>query len=224
MNIPESNSQVFQDVFVLALTRKRGGFFVEIGGFHSRKISNTFLLENGFGWGGITVEIDSARASELRENRQSIVIEADATKINWKKVLRRGDVQKAPDYLQVDCEPALSSLAALIRVLIAGIRPRVITFEHDAYAQGTLLRVIPQGRFVRWGSRAILAMTGYLLVAPNVGTRDSKKPFEDWWVRRDVQCPKQAKGTLVTDSAQFLMDSGLYGAYCEFVTAPGSSG
>lgn len=35
-------------------------FFVEIGGFDSPEISNTFLLENEYGWGGITVEIDSS--------------------------------------------------------------------------------------------------------------------------------------------------------------------
>lgn len=219
MKILESNSQVHQDVFVISVLKQRGGFFLEIGGFHSREISNTFLLENGFGWMGVTVEIDPERASELRANRQSTVLQADATRIKWRSMVRSLLVPRAPDYLQVDCEPALSSLVALSQVLVAGIRPRVITFEHDAYAKNSLMRIVPQGRFVRWCSRAMLAILRYRLVAPNIGTRDSKKAFEDWWVRREIPFPKSLGTRELTVHSDFLSETGLYRDYQEFARA-----
>jgi len=44
-----SNSQAGQESFVLnSLKEKRGGFYVEIGGYHSKNDSNTYLLEIAF--------------------------------------------------------------------------------------------------------------------------------------------------------------------------------
>jgi hypothetical protein len=209
----DSRSQAQQDIFVLSVTSKRDGFFLEIGGFHSEKLSNTFLLEKGFGWRGVTVEFLPDNAAEIASNRSATVICQDARTIRWVEKRLELGIPKDPDYLQVDCEPALSSLIALWRVVASGIRPKVITFEHYAYAQATLLSLIPQGRAVRFCSRLLLKGLGYTLVAANVAT-ESGKPFEDWWVRNpgDRFTRPMGKSTL-TLPEDFIRANGLHKDY-----------
>lgn len=216
---PESRSQAFQDLFVLAATEKRNGFFLEIGGFHSENLSNTFLLERRFEWQGVTVEFLAENAAEIASHRTSTVICEDATTIKWSVKMPELGIPREVDYLQVDCEPALSSLISLWRVLVSGIRPRVITFEHDAYANSTLVGVLPQGRWVRWWSRILLRSLGYTLVAGNVGTK-SGKPFEDWWVRGSHPRLKRATRVAVTDPHRFMSESGLFSAYERLAKTP----
>ena len=209
----ESNSQVGQDFFVLGVSRKRNGYFVEVGGFHSRQLSNTYLLEKEFSWTGVILEIVPERVAELQENRTARVVGADATRFNWKIAIRKFDIPLEPDYLQIDCEPAVSSLIALIRVLTAGLRPKIITFEHDAYSRATLLKVFHQGKVVRFLSRKLLSTLGYLLVAPNIGTKDTGKPFEDWWVRNPTNLAVPADISVVTSHSTFLESSGIVDNY-----------
>jgi FkbM family methyltransferase len=53
----ESTSQFLQDLWVLWSTHeKRGGYFVEFGASTGVTGSNTFLLENKYGWRGILAE------------------------------------------------------------------------------------------------------------------------------------------------------------------------
>ena len=211
--LSDSRSQAQQDIFVLSVAGKRHGFFLEIGGFHSEKLSNTFLLEKGFGWRGVTVEFVPENAAEISANRSATVICQDATTIRWAEKRLELGIPKDPDYLQVDCEPALSSLIALWQVVASGIRPKVITFEHDAYAQATLLGLIPQGRAVRLCSRLLLKGLGYTLVAANVAT-ESGKPFEDWWVSKPVAGLTRPMGkSALTIPDDFMRANGLYEAY-----------
>lgn len=213
---PESNSQALQDVFVLAVLAKVRGTFIEIGGFHSRKLSNTFLLEQSFQWDGLIVEVDKKAADELAHNRDSEVLNEDALKIRWGKVLRRRPELRNVDYLQVDCEPAVASLAALLRVLVAGCRPTVITFEHDAYASHRFVKVFHQGRLVRTVSRFVLRSIGYTLAGANIATRTGK-PFEDWYV-----LPRRTSSVVATTHEgpwlpeKFLEAAGLSVAYMKF--------
>lgn len=206
---PESNSQAMQDLFVLAVSQVRGGSFIEIGGFHSRDLSNTHLLETEFAWRGVIIEIIPSLAAELAENRKSHVLTQDALRVRWRDLIRSEICSAEPDYLQVDCEPALSSLLALARVMGAGIRPRIVTFEHDAYARARLLSVFHQGRTVRVLSRVMMRSLGYLLVGPNVLTK-SGKPFEDWWVRNDVRLDlPPLSGKEGTVPSEFMSSTGL---------------
>ena len=70
----KSYSQIGQDLFVLfTLNRKRNGFFVEIGAGDGVHLSNTYLLENEFGWTGILVEPNKSFYSECCRNRTSLV-------------------------------------------------------------------------------------------------------------------------------------------------------
>ena len=69
-NLRRSNSQILQDLFVLhALNFKRNGFFVEFGATNGISLSNTYLLEDEFGWTGILAEPARCWHEALRANR-----------------------------------------------------------------------------------------------------------------------------------------------------------
>jgi len=69
-NIPGSKSQLFQDIFVLAqLEFKRDGYFIEIGAGDGKHLSNTYLLEKGFGWEGVLAEPSKRQMRSLELNR-----------------------------------------------------------------------------------------------------------------------------------------------------------
>lgn len=71
-----SNSQNFQDLFVLSeLGLKKNGFFVDFGATNGIHCSNSFLLENSFGWRGILAEPAKRWHNELRRNRPLASIE-----------------------------------------------------------------------------------------------------------------------------------------------------
>ena len=72
----KSKSQNYQDLFVLSeIGLKKRGYFVEFGATNGIDISNTFLLENEFGWNGILAEPAKYWHETLRLNRPSAFIE-----------------------------------------------------------------------------------------------------------------------------------------------------
>ena len=170
----DSKSQAGQESFVLhCLGRKRGGWFLEIGAFHSTDLSNTYILETRYDWSGIAVELDEARALEYASKRRAMCHVGNACFVDYRSLLGNANAPDQIDYLQVDIEPARQSLKALKAVLSSGYRFSVVTFEHDLYAS--------RGNwFVRARSRLALRRAGYMLVAADVS--NGGNPFEDWWV------------------------------------------
>jgi FkbM family methyltransferase len=74
--IESSKSDLHQDLFVLSeLNFMRNGFFVEIGATNGLDGSNSFLMENSFGWKGILVEPALGWHAELFLNRPKTIIE-----------------------------------------------------------------------------------------------------------------------------------------------------
>jgi FkbM family methyltransferase len=64
-------AQLCQDLWIIYATRgKQLGFFVDIGAMDGVTLSNTFLLEQDFGWGGIVVEPNPMFSRELMSNRR----------------------------------------------------------------------------------------------------------------------------------------------------------
>ena len=70
----KSKSQLRQDLFVLSeLDFKKNGYFIEFGATNGIDLSNTFLLENEFGWQGILAEPAKCWHQQLKKNRSAII-------------------------------------------------------------------------------------------------------------------------------------------------------
>ena len=71
-NLPNSKSDIFQEIFVLSMLNfKKQGYFVEFGAADGIIASNTYLLENQFGWDGILAEPARCWQNDLKKNRES---------------------------------------------------------------------------------------------------------------------------------------------------------
>jgi FkbM family methyltransferase len=81
--LSESKSQLHQDLLVLANTNyKQGGYFVEFGATNGILLSNSFLLEQKYGWRGILAEPGRVWNAELLFNRPNSKI---STRCVWEK-------------------------------------------------------------------------------------------------------------------------------------------
>lgn len=167
-----------QEKFVLDLLEdKKGGYYVELGAFHSKNGSNTNILENKFDWKGVSFEIKEELRKEFNENRSNPCM-GDALDFNYISYFQEKDFPKQIDYLQVDIDSgykkngrpdgsAYTSLHGLLAVPLNSYRFTVITFEHDAnmYWRNSVMRDV---------QREILDSLNYSLVV--------RTESEDWWV------------------------------------------
>ena len=170
-----SNSQEGQEAFVLnVLKEKRKGYYVEVGGYHSKNINNTYLLESEYAWKGVSFEIEKNRSIEYNENRINPCLNVDAINFNYKEYFEENNFPKQIDYLQIDIEPAENTLKCLKSLPLNEYRFSVITFEHDLYVDKV------KNHAVQTEAQEILKNLGYILVIENVFWEN--QPFEDWWV------------------------------------------
>lgn len=184
----DSFSQSGQESFVLnILESKRDGFFIEIGAYHSSELSNTYLLEKNFGWNGLAFEIERKRGKEYNANRTSKCLVADATTFNYLKCFKEMNAPSHMDYLQVDIEPARQSLAALKSLPLSEYTFRVITFEHDLYAD-------PKNSAIQEDAFQLLNGFGYVRVAKNV--KNNGFSYEDWYINPEYLSEKFSGFTL----------------------------
>lgn len=167
-----------QEQFIIEiLNRKKGGYYVELGAFHSSDGSNTYALENDFDWKGVSFEIDQARKKEFNDNRKNPCM-GDALDFNYISYFEENDFPKQIDYLQVDIDAGYDHLGkpvgnpyltlhGLLAVPLNQYRFTIITFEHDAnmYWRNIEMRDV---------QREILDSLGYSLVV--------RTEHEDWWV------------------------------------------
>ena len=173
-----SNSQAGQESFVLNATNfKKNGYYVEIGAFHSKTLSNTYILESVYEWSGVSFEISKDASEEFKENRVNSVFNVDATKCDYKQILNSVFAPKVIDYLQVDIEPARNTFKALRRILGTDYLFLIITFEHDLYHSS-------KNWFYKHLAYRILKKKGFQRAASNVC--DGSLPFEDWYIHRSV--------------------------------------
>ena len=172
-----------QESFVLnILKEKTDGYYVELGAFHSKNGSNTWLLENAYNWKGLALDVVPDFVEEINSNRKNGCVLADATTFDYRKYFEENNFPKQIDYLQVDIDSGYDdkgnpvgnpnqSLLGLIALPLNVYRFSVITFEHDLISD---YKAAP----MRDAQREILSSLGYKLI--------QKHAFEDWWVDPEV--------------------------------------
>jgi hypothetical protein len=198
---PRWKSQLGQDRFVWqTLDRKTGGTFFDIGAGHPEQISNTVVLERGFGWRGLLSDIEYDR--QLREQRaRNNIYRADATDIDYDAQWLRlaSDEFRWVDFLSLDLEPPDLTARVLLRMPLDRIRFRIACVEHDAYRDGE------RGILRRDMMRSFMEWSGYVRVADivvNMQTDDEiiEAHIEDWWVHRDSGLVEKARAVLGGDA------------------------
>lgn len=171
--IETNYSEAYQDMFVLSMLKgKIGGTYLEIGAGSPFYGNNTALLEKSFGWRGFSIDIGDFAVSAERKNPCLI---KNALEIDYYKLLSAlGD---DIDYLQIDCDPPSVTYDILLSMPWDKHRFRVITFEHDYYADET--------KSFRELSRKYLQSKGYKLIVNDVAP-DEWRNYEDWWVHPEL--------------------------------------
>lgn len=190
-SIQRNFSEAFQDLFVLTLLNgKTDGTYLEIGAGHPIYGNNTYLLEKSFGWTGISVDYNKDLVDDFNQTRNNKCIEADATQLNFNDVTsdiaKVGlDGHKVIDYLQIDCDPPEITYQVLLNIDFNKTKFRVITFEHDYYADSSKL--------IQGMASQVLTAHGYELIASDISP-DGVRNYEDWWVNKE----------LMQDSLQYI--------------------
>lgn len=204
--ISNNASEAYQDMFVLTmLDGKENGTYVEIGSGHPFIGNNTALLEIGYGWTGVSIEMQENLASEFSEHRKNNVAHGDATEIDYDVLFEEMNLGPDIDYLQVDCEPPYVTFEALKKIPLDKYRFAVITFEHDAYNH--VNDKSTKNKSIQEKCRKYLESYGYKLVVNNVSVEDYEHSFEDWWVHPElVDSSIIEKMTIVNDSPKMSED------------------
>ena len=195
--VDRSYSQVLQDIFVLSvLNGKKNGTYLEIGCYEPFWLNNTYLLQNKFEWDGISIDINEEAVKQFSKVRKKGAICADATQINYFKLLTENNFPKEIDYLQIDCDPEHISYEILTKIPFNEYKFAVITFEHDYYLKKS---------DVREKSREFLKSKGYELIVSNVSF-NKKHSFEDWWVHPDLVDMKRIEKMKSNREINFVED------------------
>lgn len=176
-DIAQNYSEAYQDMFVLTmLNGKKAGSYLEVGAGDPHYGSNTALLEN-MGWVGIGLDLDTNFVDRHTKQRVNPCLLKDATLINYNTFLSANQFTKEIDYLQIDTDPAETSLKVLKTIPFDEYKFAVITFEHDRYTD-------PDST-VQQEARAYLEAYGYKLVVDDISP-DKSRPYEDWYVHPDL--------------------------------------
>jgi len=155
-------SEIGQDKFVYDILKgKTGGTFLEIGAHDYIISSNTYRLEKEYNWFGIGVELNpDFKEGWLKNRTNSKFILTDAKTLDYGKLFQEHNMPKIIDYVSIDIDPPVNTLAALIQLLKTSkeYRFNVITFETDYYKDPN----------IREPSREIIKNAGYVLIKPGV--------------------------------------------------------
>lgn len=182
--IVKNHSKHFQDMFVLsAFKGKQNGSYLEIGSGDPHIHNNTALLEEEFGWKGISIDNSEALCYEFKEARRNTIICADATQIDYKQLFNMHSIDNKIDYLQIDCDEM--SISVLQNMPLDEYKFGIITFEHDSYRLGT---------DKKFAAKQILEKAGYICAVSNVGFHADGYAYEDWYYHPDViDMPEEMK-------------------------------
>ena len=197
-------SQAGQEKWVIDFFKqKRGGYFVDIGAYDGKEISNTYLLEKEFGWDGVCIEPSIKMFKKLRENRRCVLLNRAAHSENcivyfddigvsslispvgkhkvrastMEVILKEVSAPKIIDYLSLDTEG--SEYDILRGFPFDKYEIILLTVEHNICYGDT------QHVSLKKNIYKILTKNGYVRVREDVLCNgDPKYPFEDWYVNK----------------------------------------
>ena len=176
--IETNHSEAYQDMFVLAMHNgKKYGTYMEIGAGDAFYGNNSYLLEQNFGWKGVSFDIDENFVKKFNAERSNPCILSDARYVDFTKVLKENGFGDSVDYLQIDCDPPEVSFQVLQSIPFDKVKFGIITFEHDHYTN-------PKSN-VREKAREYIELQGYKLVSGNISP-DDNRPYEDWFAHPDL--------------------------------------
>ena len=202
-DIQVNHSQLHQDMFVLCvLDGLRGGSYLDIGAHEPVFINNTVLLEQQFGWRGLSVELSAPHVQRHHAMRRNPCLQADATTLDYRAALAEAGLGPVIDYLSLDTDPPEVTLRALDQLPHGDVRFRVITFEHDLSAGGEAVRRL---------SRERLHALGYELVVADVAW--GHRVVEDWWVAPELTDPAIVAQMRCVDGAAHDHQTYICGGY-----------
>jgi len=191
--IIENYSEAFQDIFVLTiLNGKINGTYLEIGAGDPTYGNNTFLLENSFGWQGISLDINENIVTNYNNQRHNKCFCKDATNINYKQFLSDLEYPQNIDYLQIDCDPPEITYNILLNLPLDFYKFSVITYEHDYYADKT--------KSFQEKSAKYLESYGYIKVINNIAP-DNHRNYEDWWIHPELVPIEQYQNLIQIDDS-----------------------
>lgn len=182
-----------QDI-VCGMLLGRSGYYIDIGAGNGEGepcASNTAWLEE-IGWTGVLIEYRSDYCQEAcRFRPKSLVVQADAFTLDYKKMFQHLNVPKVVDYLTIDVDPTPQIQAPCVQCL--AMFPfdeydfKFLTIEHDLYN--------PHGPFQKQVTTQFMKDKPYKLFAENVALAFAgKKYLEDWYIN-----PKYYNDYLVKD-------------------------
>jgi len=186
--IKNNYGQSDQDIFVLSLLNGlENGTYLELGAGWPEHISNTALLEREFNWSGISIDnLDDQKLLWQQANRTLSFI--NALTVDFSELL--SGMPEVIDYLSVDCDDV--SLDIVKRLPLDHYKFKVITFEHDCYADG------PSAKY---NSREFLINQGYQLVVNNISHIGISVDYEDWWCCPELIDPDRLEKHLSVDNS-----------------------
>jgi FkbM family methyltransferase len=195
----EAKGQLFQDLWALWVSgQKRGGFFVEFGAADGVFLSNTWLLENRYGWTGILAEPNPTSFEALARNRGCAV----SNKCVYSRTGERLEfvATRQPEYSGLTAHNERMSRRGGPRLMVETISLNDLLLEHNAPRQidymsldteGSELEILSTFDFDRWDVRAFSIEEGgnrealAALLSPLGYERrwQALSCFDDWYIR-----------------------------------------
>ena len=179
-------SQAGQDLFAYELFGLNGTY-IDIGAGDPIRGNNCYLLETNYNWRGFSVDFGDSN-EDIRQNlksrwlkhpeRKNMIYWSDAINFNYMQGVNENNLDKNIDFLSCDIDPQEKTLMALKKVILDGIKPKLICFETDFYREKKDYSLLAYN---------FLEPYNYKIGVKNVYSNLKKnKIFETWFLRNDV--------------------------------------
>ena len=179
-------SQAGQDLFAYELFGPNGTY-IDIGAGDPIRGNNCYLLETNYNWRGFSVDFGDSN-EDIRQNlksrwlkhpeRKNMIYWSDAITFNYMQGINENNLDKNIDFLSCDIDPQEKTLMALKKVILDGIKPKLICFETDFYREKKDYSSLAYN---------FLELYNYKIGVKNVYSNLKKnKIFETWFLRNDV--------------------------------------